>query len=86
MDSIPQRLAAVLIGAAVGYFLFFVIAGAEDWEFYTIHSLITGRPAMTPVMEQSGDLWIPSALCAMLVGVGAASAFWVAKDPSKVSP
>lgn len=49
---------AALVGEAVGYLCLFILANAEDWQYYTIRSFVTGKTAMSDIIMHPADRWI----------------------------
>ena len=63
---------AALAGAAVGYLGLFILANVEDWQYYTIRSLATGKTVMSEIVEHPADRWVAPVLFATFISIGSA--------------
>jgi hypothetical protein len=71
----PQRQRYIvrgLVGAAVGFTLWIIAGNREDLSFYTIRSFVTGKTAMSEIMEHPADPWVYWGLVTVFIGGGAA--------------
>ena len=47
-----------MAGSVIGYILLTILANLEQWQFYTIRSFVTGRTAMSEIVEHPADGWV----------------------------
>ena len=71
MYSRIRYILAALAGAAAGYACMTIAANLEDWQFYTIRSLVIGRSAMSEIVAHPADKWIVPVLLVVFVSLGA---------------
>jgi hypothetical protein len=63
---------AAFVGGAVGYLGLFILANVEDWQFYTIRSLVTGKIVMSEIVEHPADGWVAPVLFVTFISIGSA--------------
>ena len=64
---------AALAGAATGFAGLTVLANLENFSLYTIRSLVTGKRAMSEIVNHPADRWVVPVLLAMFLIGGAAT-------------
>jgi hypothetical protein len=74
-----RSLAGLLVGAGVGYLAWAIASNLENWQFYTIRRWVTGKSAMSEIVEHPADLWIGLFLLALFILLGAISGLAVAR-------
>ena len=70
---------SALAGAFAGYMLLVVLANLEDFQFYTLRSAVTGRTAMSQIVEHPADRWIAPALFVVFLSAGAVAGVLAAR-------
>jgi hypothetical protein len=60
-----------VVGAFSGYGVCTIIANCEDYQFYTVRKLVTGKSAMSQIMEHPADKWITPGIVVFSLLVGA---------------
>jgi hypothetical protein len=73
-----RYLLSAFAGVIVGYMCLTLAANLEDWQFYTIRSLVTGKLVMSEIVAHPADRWVVPVLLAASVSLGAASGVLVA--------
>jgi hypothetical protein len=58
------------VGGAIGYLACCVIAAMEEFPFFAIRRLITGKPTMSQIILEPADGWIIPSVTALLVLAG----------------
>mgnify|MGYP001096357271 CR=1 FL=1 len=86
MRSVRVRIWFAVAGAATGYLTLFVLANLEDWQFYTIRSLVTGRRVMSEIVAHPADRWVGPALFVGFMGGGAMAGALMARCPRRRLP
>jgi len=71
MGRAVRYILAVVGGAIAGYVALTIAANLEDWQFYSLRSLVTGRSAMSEIVDHPADRWVIPLLLAVFVGGGA---------------
>jgi hypothetical protein len=69
---------AAAVGGATGYLCLTILANLEDWQFYTLRSLVTGKSAMYEIVDHPADAWVVPVLLVLFIFTGAASGVLVA--------
>jgi hypothetical protein len=79
MPATARFTLSAIAGAAVGYFCLAIAANAEDWQFYTLRSYITGRTAMSEIVHHPTDRWVMAVLLAVSILGGAVAGVLAAR-------
>ena len=79
MPASLRYLAAGLTGGAIAYVYLVVAANLEDFQFYAIRSLVTGKSAMSEIVDHLVDRWIVPLLMVATVSFGTLSGVVIAR-------
>lgn len=61
---------ATVAGVTIGFVALFVYANSEDWVYYSARSFVTGRTAMSEIVDHPADFWVCLAIPAVFLTVG----------------
>lgn len=65
----------------LGYLCLTALANCENFQFYTIRSIVTGRRAMSEIVDHPADRFVVPILFAVFVVGGAITMMWLTKRP-----
>lgn len=58
MGQVRRYFVGGFAGAAAGSLCLTVVAHLEEWQFYTVRALVTGRSAMSQIVAHPADRWV----------------------------